>query len=54
MLFRRSEKSHLRPGTVIVIGALAALGAVSIADKGKRLVKDTWHKMCAIFKKDEE
>ena len=54
MFFKRSDRSRWRPGAVIVVGALAALGAVSIAEKSKKWVKDKWQKMCCFVKKEED
>lgn len=54
MFFKRSEKSRWRPGVVIAIGALAALGAVSITEKSKKWVKDKWHRVYCLVKKKEE
>ena len=54
MFFKREEKSRWRPGVIIAIGALAALGAVSITEKSKAWVRTQWNKACGLVKKREE
>ena len=54
MFFRSREGRRWRASVIITIGALAALGAVSIADKSKMWVKDKWQKACCIVKRPEK
>lgn len=54
MFFKRAEKGRWRPGVIIAIGALAALGAVSITEKSKAWIKDRWQRACCLIKKKED
>ena len=54
MFFHRSEGKRWRPGVIIAVGALAALGAVSIVEKSKRWMRDKWRGMLCFVKKEEE
>ena len=52
MLFGKSErKKHTAP-VILTIGALAAIGAVSITRSGKQMIKNTVSKAKSLFNKE--
>lgn len=53
MFFGKSEKKRWHPGLVIAIGALAALGAFTVIERGKCIVSGMKDKMMSIVRKDD-
>ena len=52
MLFGKSErKKHTAP-VILTVGALAAIGAISITRSGKQMVKNTVAKAKNLFNKE--
>lgn len=53
MFFRKSERKSHRASFVLVIGALAAIGAVSITRCGKQMLCCMKTKMKSLFDKEK-
>ena len=54
MFFRKCEKKkHTSAKLILVVGALAAVGAFSITRKGRDLMCTAKEKITSFFKKDE-
>lgn len=52
MFFGKTErKKHTAP-VILTVGALAAIGAVSITRSGKRMIKNTADKIKGFFNKE--
>lgn len=54
MMFGKSEKKRGSLSSVLMVGALAVVGAASITNKGKKLVHDFVNKCKNIVKKKDE
>ena len=54
MLFGKSEKKRGSLSSVLMIGALAAVGVASITNKGKQLVNGFVSKCKSLIKKKDE
>lgn len=55
MFFRKCEKKkHSSIPIILTIGALAAVGAVSITKCGKDMMNCAWDKMKSLFKKGKD
>ena len=52
MFFGKSEKKRWHPCLVIAIGALAAIGTLTVVERGKCLVMGMKDKMISMVKKD--
>ncbi len=53
MFFKKTERKKHSACVILTIGALAAIGAVSITRCGKQMVKNVTSKVTGLFKKDE-
>ncbi|MBO7303599.1 MAG: hypothetical protein J6V09_00045 [Clostridia bacterium] len=53
MLFKKSERKKHGIGAILAVGALAAVGAVSITKCGKRMIGDAVCKVKSFFQKKE-
>ncbi|MBO5878924.1 MAG: hypothetical protein J6Q68_00015 [Clostridia bacterium] len=54
MLFGRSEKKRSSTPAILMIGALAVVGAASITNKGKQLISNTVDKCKSIVNKKKD
>ena len=54
MLFGKSEKKRGSLSSLLMVGALAVVGAASITNKGKKLVSGFVDKCKSIVKKKDE
>ncbi len=50
MFFRKQEKKRMNPWCVIIVGGLAVVGAVSLTNKGRELIRDKTRAVAALFK----
>lgn len=53
MFFKKSERKKHGIGAILTVGALAAVGVVSITRCGKRIFDDTVCKLKSFFTKKE-
>ena len=53
MFFKKSERKKHGIGAILTVGALAAVGVVSITRCGKRILNDTTSKIKGFFVKKE-
>lgn len=53
MFFRKTERKKHSVGVILAIGALAAIGAVTVTNCSKQIVNDMMRKVKTMFKKDE-
>ena len=52
MFFRKTERKKHSACVILTIGALAAIGAVSITRSGKQMLSDASAKIRGFFKKE--
>ena len=50
MFFRKQEKKRLNPWCVMIVGGLAIVGAVSLTNKGRELIRDKSRAVVSFFK----
>ena len=53
MLFRKTERKKHSACVILTIGALAAIGAVSIGRCGKQIINEAGNKIKGLFKKND-
>ncbi len=53
MFFRKTERKKHSACAILAIGALAAIGAVSITRCGKQIINDMVCKVKSFFKKEQ-
>jgi len=53
MFFRRTERKSHGTCVILAIGALAAIGAASIAKNGKQMISNACNKMKSLVSKDK-
>lgn len=53
MFFRKTERKKHSACVILTVGALAAIGAVSITKCGKRMINDACCKVKSFFKKEK-
>ena len=54
MMFGKSEKKRGSLSSILMVGALAVVGAASITNKGKRLVGGVVNKCKSLVKKKDD
>ncbi len=54
MFFRKTERKRHSIGAILTVGALAAIGALSITRCGKQMLNDAMCKVKGFFKKESE
>ena len=52
MLFRKTERKKHSVGAILTVGALAAIGALSITRCGKQMLNNAMCKVKGFFKKE--
>ena len=52
MFFRKTERKSHSMGAILLVGALAAVGAVTVVKCGKQIANDAMTKMKGFLKKD--
>ena len=53
MFFRKTERKKHSVGVILTIGALAAIGAVTVTNCSKQIVNDMVRKVKTMFKKED-
>ena len=53
MFFRKTERKKHSACLILTVGALAAIGAVSITKCGKQMINDACCKVKSFFKKEK-
>lgn len=52
MFFRKTERKKHGVGVILTVGALAAIGAVTVTKCGKQMLNDAMCKVKGFFKKE--